>query len=90
MLGNGWNGGYVAQISVSSSTQLNHWTVTIADPYATKVISTWGVVCSLVTGGIQCTGDDWGAVIGAGSRQLVGLVVESGFPPTNPALTVGG
>jgi len=90
MLGDGWNGGYVAQLSVSSSTPLTHWTVMIADPYATKVISTWGVVCSLVPGGILCTGDDWGVAIDAGQRQLVGIVVQSALPPVNPALAVTG
>ncbi|GAA3612138.1 cellulase family glycosylhydrolase [Microlunatus ginsengisoli] len=88
-LSSSWNGGYVAQLQVGSTTARNGWRVSWPDPAATSIANSWGLRCAVAGGVISCDGADWAASITAGQTVYVGLQVNSPGPaPTNPSLTL--
>jgi endoglucanase len=86
-LRSGWNGGYVAEVVVTSAVDRSGWSLSYADPAARSVVNSWGMTCRLADGRITCTGSDWGTGLPARTGRVVGLqVATSGDAPTDPAL----
>ncbi|WP_237280256.1 cellulase family glycosylhydrolase [Subtercola vilae] len=84
-----WADGYVATVSVTSTTGASGWSVTWPDTRATAITNAWGMTCSLkASTSITCTGVDWGAAVGTGQTLSVGLQVAAPAAPTLPRLTV--
>ncbi|PVE19403.1 cellulase family glycosylhydrolase [Arthrobacter sp. Bz4] len=84
-----WNGGYVAQISVSASRAVNSWSVTFTDPNVISVANSWGMKCTSVTRkSVTCVGSDWTKTLRKGQTATVGLQVNAPKPPVKPVVTV--
>jgi endoglucanase len=84
-----WPGGYVAQITVSSTAARTGWRVSWPDPAATSVVNAWGMTCSPAAGALTCTGSDWARSLAPGQPQHVGLqVATSGDAPVLPHLAL--
>ncbi|HYI55457.1 MAG TPA: cellulase family glycosylhydrolase, partial [Microlunatus sp.] len=82
-----WSGGYVAEITLRSSSGRTAWSLSYADPAVRSVVNAWGMTCQVADGRVTCTGTDWAAAVPAGGQRVVGLqVVTSGDAPAAPRL----
>ncbi len=89
-LQSGWQGGYVAELTVSSGTPRTGWHVAWRDPSVTSVVNAWGMSCRPAAGIVTCDGADWARTLVPGQPQHVGLqVVTTGTAPAAPALAIG-
>lgn len=85
-----WQGGYVAQLTLSSSAPRTGWRISWPDRAATGVVNAWGMTCAPGAGVLTCTGTDWARTITPGQPQHVGLqVATNGAAPGRPVLTLG-
>ena len=86
-VGSAWPGGYVAEVTLRSSSGRSGWSFSYADPAARSVVNAWGMTCQLAGGRVTCNGTDWATDVPAGGQRVVGLqVVTSAEPPTDPRL----
>lgn len=88
ILQSSWNGGYVANVEVKATKNVNGWTVSFPDPGATKVVNSWGMKCSIFSGIVTCTGSDWTTKLTANQTYNVGMQVDSKKAPVSPSLVV--
>ena len=86
-VGSAWPGGYVAEVSLRSSSGRSGWSFSYADPAARSVVNAWGMTCQVAGGRVTCAGTDWATDVPAGGQRVVGLqVATSAEPPTDPRL----
>ena len=86
-VGSAWPGGYVAEVSLRSSSGRSGWSFSYADPAARSVVNAWGMTCQVAGGRVTCAGTDWATDVPAGGQRAVGLqVATSAEPPTDPRL----
>ncbi|WP_432393722.1 cellulose binding domain-containing protein [Pseudarthrobacter sp. L19] len=84
-----WPGGYVANLDLTALRAVPSWSVSWNDPMVTSVANSWGMKCTVVPKtSVTCTGSDWTAKLAAGQKVTVGLQVNAGKAPVNPALTI--
>ena len=84
-----WPGGYVAELTLTSTPGRAGWTVSWPDTEATSVVNAWGMTCTADAGTIRCTGAGWGRELAPGQAVRVGVqVATSGAPPAMPSLTL--
>ena len=84
-----WPGGYVAELSLTSTAGRQGWTVSWPDAGATSVVNAWGMTCTADAGTVRCTGADWGRDLAPGQTVRVGVQVATpGAPPAAPGLTL--
>ena len=86
-VGSAWSGGYVAEVTLRSSSGRSGWSFSYADPAARSVVNAWGMTCQVAAGRVTCTGTEWAVDVPAGGQRVVGLQVDtSGAAPTTPRL----
>ena len=84
-----WPGGYVAELTLTSTAARQGWTVSWPDTEATSAVNAWGMTCTTDAGTIRCTGADWGRDLPPGQTVRVGVQVATpGAPPSAPGLTL--
>ena len=84
-----WNGGYVANISVTAAQAVSSWSVTYTDPNVVSVANSWGMTCTVAAKkSVTCVGSDWTKTLRKGQTASVGLQVNAAKPPVKPVVTV--
>ena len=84
-----WDAGYVANITVTSTTGAAGWTASWPDAHVTGVASAWGMTCTVKKKvSVTCTGGQYAIPLAAGQSVAVGLQVESTSAPAKPALVL--
>ena len=68
-----WTGGFVAGVTVTASSALSGWKVTLTLPSGTAVSSVWGGTSSGTSGTVSVTNASYNGAVAAGASTTFGL-----------------